>query len=248
MLLAFRFQTRRFSKFLTGEDHDGPKSLAWFNWNRISMFLLYAYRKTSNTLRWSCSSTDQLIISTILGHPRKLWTISFSYMDSFCVRTRTVFKVSLYTHITKTSLALLASMFFQPIWIIWTKLEEGHQRNMWASILDKKTFKCSLFIDIYKETRPCFSTDQNNWNNLGRWSLKEHLCQISFKSGQHFWTRRYTHISKTSSALLRPCFSTDLNNLNNLGRGSPICAISHAAATKVLHGNELFEQLWKRTT
>ena len=32
--------------------------------------------------------------------------------------------------------------------------------------------------------RPCFLTDQIYFNNLGRGSPKDHLCQIIFKSAQ----------------------------------------------------------------
>ena len=39
--------------------------------------------------------------------------------------------------------------------------------------------------------RPCFLTDRNNLNILGRESSKEHLCEIINKSGQWFLTRRF---------------------------------------------------------
>ena len=38
-------------------------------------------------------------------------------------------------------------------------------------------------------------TDQNNLNSLGRGSPKEHLCQIIFKSGHYFLTRRFFKFS-----------------------------------------------------
>ena len=75
--------------------------------------------------------------------------------------------------------------------------------------------------------RPCFLTNPNVLNNLGRGSPKEHFCKIILKSVQWFRTRRFLkvfyidYIGKISPAPWRPCFLTNPNGLNNLGRGSP---------------------------
>ena len=39
--------------------------------------------------------------------------------------------------------------------------------------------------------RPCFLTNPNGLNNLGRGSPKEHFCKIILKSVQWFLTRRF---------------------------------------------------------
>ena len=75
--------------------------------------------------------------------------------------------------------------------------------------------------------RPCFLTNPNGLNNLGRGSPKKHFCKIIWKLVQWFLTRRfflsflYRYIGKISPAPWRPCFLTNPNGLNNLGRGSP---------------------------
>ena len=43
--------------------------------------------------------------------------------------------------------------------------------------------------------RPCFLTNPNVLNNLGRGSPKEHFCKIIWKSVQWFWTRRFLKFS-----------------------------------------------------
>ena len=74
---------------------------------------------------------------------------------------------------------------------------------------------------------PCFLTNPNGLNNLGRGSPKEHFCKIILKSVQWFLTRRFLkvfyidYIGKVSPAPWRPCFLTNPNVLNYLGRGSP---------------------------
>ena len=42
---------------------------------------------------------------------------------------------------------------------------------------------------------PCFSTNPNGLNNLGRGSSKEHFCKIILKSVQWFQTRRFLEFS-----------------------------------------------------
>ena len=62
-------------------------------------------------------------------------------------------------------------------------------------VSDKKIFKV-FYIDNYigkispAPWRPCFLTNPNGLNNLGRRSPKEHFCKIILKSVQWFWTRR----------------------------------------------------------
>ena len=43
--------------------------------------------------------------------------------------------------------------------------------------------------------RPCFLTNPNGLNNLGRESPKEHFCKIIWKSVQWFQTRRFFKFS-----------------------------------------------------
>ena len=98
-------------------------------------------------------------------------------------------------------------------------------------VSDKKIFKV-FYTDIYigklspAPWRPCFLTNPNGLNNLGRESPKEHFCKIIWKSVQWFLTRNflsflYRYVGKISPAPWRPCFLMNPNGLNNLGRGSP---------------------------
>ena len=98
-------------------------------------------------------------------------------------------------------------------------------------VVSDKIFLSFLYRYIGKISpapwRPCFFTNPNGLNNLGRRSPKEHFCKIIWKSVQWFLTRRfflsflYRYIGKISPAPRRPCFLTNPNGLNNLGRGSP---------------------------
>ena len=99
-------------------------------------------------------------------------------------------------------------------------------------VSDKKIFKV-FYIDYIGKIspapwRPCFLTNPNVLNNLGRGSPKEHFCKIILKSVQWFRTRKkifkvfyIDYIGKISPAPWRPGFLTNPNVLNNLGRGSP---------------------------
>ena len=62
-------------------------------------------------------------------------------------------------------------------------------------VSDKKIFKLFHIDYIGKISpaswRPCFLTNPNGLNNLGRASPKEHFCKIILKSVQWFWTRRF---------------------------------------------------------
>ena len=89
----------------------------------------------------------------------------------------------------------------------------------------RRLLKLFLFINIRKTrhslTAICLA-DQNNLTNLGRRASKEHLCQIIFKLGFYFWTRRFLKfLLYTILGNIWPWFLTDQNHLNNLGRGSP---------------------------
>ena len=62
-------------------------------------------------------------------------------------------------------------------------------------VSDKKIFKV-FYIDYIGKIspalwRPCFLTNPNGLNNLGRGSPKEHFCKIIWKSVQWFLTRRF---------------------------------------------------------
>ena len=100
----------------------------------------------------------------------------------------------------------LAAMFFGRIQMAWTILVEDHQRNISAKLYvnrssgfwqeDFLSFLCSY---IGKKSsahwRPCFLTNPNSLNNLGRGSPKEHFCKIICKSVQWFLTRRFFKFS-----------------------------------------------------
>ena len=120
----------------------------------------------------------------------------------------------------------------------WTTLVEDHQRNISAKVYGNRSSGfwqednlSFLYRYIGKISpapwRPCFLTNPNGLNNLGRGSPKKTFCKIILKSVQWFLTRRFfkvfyiDNIGKISPAPLRPCFLTNSNGLNNLGRGSP---------------------------
>ena len=64
----------------------------------------------------------------------------------------------------------------------------------------KKIFKV-FYIDTYigkispTPWQPCFLTNPNGLNNLGRGSPKEHFCKIILKLVQWFRTRRFLKFS-----------------------------------------------------
>ena len=127
----------------------------------------------------------------------------------------------------------------------WIILVEDHQRNIsaklywkWSSGFWQKDFLSFPYRYIGKISpapwRPCFLTNPNGLNNLGRGSPKEHFCKIIWKSIQWFLTRRffkisirfflrflYRYLGKISPTPWRPYFLTNPNGLNNLGRESP---------------------------
>ena len=119
----------------------------------------------------------------------------------------------------------------------WTILVQNHQRNIsaklysnWSSGFWQEDFLSFLYRYIGKMSpaswRPCYLTNPNGLNNLGRESPKEHFFKIIWKSVQWFLTRRFfkfstRYIGKISPAPWRPCFLTNPNGLNNLCRGSP---------------------------
>ena len=96
--------------------------------------------------------------------------------------------------------------FFWQIQMAWTILVEDHQRNISAKLYgnlssgfwqeDFLSFLCSY---IGKKSSvhwpPCFLTNPNSLNNLGRGSPKEHFCKIKLKSVQWFLTRRFLKFS-----------------------------------------------------
>ena len=84
----------------------------------------------------------------------------------------------------------------------WTILVEDHQRNIslklywnWSSGFWQEDFLSFLYRYIGKISpapwQPCFLTNPNGLNNLGRGSPKEHFCKILLKSVQWFLTRRF---------------------------------------------------------
>ena len=98
-------------------------------------------------------------------------------------------------------------------------------------VSDKKIFLSFLYRYIGKISptpwRPCFLTNPNGLNNLGRGSPKEHFCKIILELGpvvsdkKIFKVFYIDNIGKISPAPWRPCFLTNPNGLNNLGRKSP---------------------------
>ena len=68
-----------------------------------------------------------------------------------------------------------------------------------TEVSDKKIFKVFYIDYIGKispaQWRPCFLTNVNSFNNLGKGSPKEHFCKIILKSVQSFLTRRFLKFS-----------------------------------------------------
>ena len=93
---------------------------------------------------------------------------------------------------------------------------------IWKSVqwfLTRKFLQFSIWI--YRETwRPCFMTNPNGLNNLGRGSSKEHFCNIILKSVQWFRTRRFFKFLVKKSIFSSCDLDMQwLNHLNNFERG-----------------------------
>ena len=97
-------------------------------------------------------------------------------------------------------------------------------------VSDKKIFKVFYIVNIGKISpapwRPCFLTNPNGLNKLGRGSPKKHFCKINGNrsSGfrqEDFLSFLYRYIWKISPAPWRPYLLTKPNGLNNLSRKSP---------------------------
>ena len=84
----------------------------------------------------------------------------------------------------------------------WTILVKDHQRNISAKLYrnrfsgfwqeDFESFLCRYIGKISPAPwRPCFLTNPNVLNNLGRGSPKEHFCKIILKLVQWFLTSRF---------------------------------------------------------
>ena len=112
----------------------------------------------------------------------------------------------LYRYIGKISPAPTGGYVFWRIQMAWTILVEDHQRNIFAKLYGNRSsgfwqkdflnFLCSYIGKISSaHWRPCFLTNPNSLNNLGRGSPKEHFCKIILKSVQWFLTRRFLKFS-----------------------------------------------------
>ena len=108
----------------------------------------------------------------------------------------------------------------------WYRITQGTflQNNIEIGpvVSDKKIFKV-FYIDYIGKISPapwwpCFLTNPNGLNNLGRGLPKKLFCKIILKSVQWFL---YRYIGKISPAPWRPCFLMNPNGLNNIGRGLP---------------------------
>ena len=81
----------------------------------------------------------------------------------------------------------------------WQRITEGTFLQNYIEIgpvvSDKKIFKVFYIDNMGKISpapwQPCFLTNPNGLNNLGRGSPKEHFCKIILKSVQWFLTRRF---------------------------------------------------------
>ena len=82
----------------------------------------------------------------------------------------------------------------------------GHQRNISAKLYGNRSsgfWQEDFFIFLYRYIgkispapwHPCFLTNPNGLNNLGRELPKEHFCKIIWKSVQWFLTRRFFKFS-----------------------------------------------------
>ena len=117
------------------------------------------------------------------------------------------FSSFLYRYIGKISPTPLAAIFFDESWWLeqpWKRVTKDtflpSYIEIGPSVSDKKIFKV-FYIDTYigkispAPWRPCFLTNPNGLNNLGKGSPKQHFCKIIWKSVQWFGTRWFLHFS-----------------------------------------------------
>ena len=120
------------------------------------------------------------------------WSIGFWQEDFLTF----LYRYILYTG--KISPAPPGAHVFWRIQIAWIILVEDTFLQNYIEIgpvvSDKKVFKV-FFIDYIGKIstapwRPCFLTNLNGLNNIGRGSPKEHFCKIILKLVQWFLTKR----------------------------------------------------------
>ena len=115
------------------------------------------------------------------------------------------FYIFLYRYIGKISPAPWRPFFWR-IQMARTILVEDHQRNISATLYGNRSSDFGqeyFYIFLYRYIgkispapwRPCFLTNPNGSNNLGRGSPKKHFCKIIWKSVQWFLTRRFLKFS-----------------------------------------------------
>ena len=127
-------------------------------------------------------------------------------------------------------------MFFWRIQTAWTILVEDHHRNISFKLypnLSSGYWQEAFLSFLYRYTgkispaawRPCFLTNPNGLNNLGRGYQRKISAKLYGNRSSGFWQEDfqsllYRYIVKISPAPWWPCFLTNLNGSNNLGRGS----------------------------
>ena len=120
--------------------------------------------------------------------------------------TRRVFLSFLYRYIGKISPAPWWPCFLtNPNGL--NNLDRGSPKEHFCKIILKSVqwFRTRRFLKVFyidyigkispAPWRPCFLTNPNVLNNLGRGSPKEHFCKIILKSVQWFRTRRFLKFS-----------------------------------------------------
>ena len=114
--------------------------------------------------------------------------------------TRIFFKFSIKIYRENKPRPLTAMFFDKSKWLeqSWYRITKGTFLQNYiairSAVSDKKIFLSFLYRYIGKISPapwlPCFFTNPNGLNNLGKGSPKEHFCKIIWKSVQWFLTRR----------------------------------------------------------
>ena len=115
--------------------------------------------------------------------------------------TRRFFKFSIKIYRENKPRPLAAMFFDKSKWLeqSWYRITKGTFLQNYIAIdpvvSDKKIFLSFLYRYIRKicpaPWRPCFLTNPNGLNNLGRGTPKEHFCKIIWKSVHWFLARRF---------------------------------------------------------
>ena len=211
------------------------KSVQWFLTRRFLKFSIKIYKENKPPPSWwPCFLTNPNGLNNLAtGSPKEHFCkIIWKSVQWFLTRRFLKFSIQIYS---ENKPPPPGGHVFWQIQMAWTILVQDLQRNISAKLYGNRSsgfaqdFSSFLYRYIGKISPapwwPCFLTNPNGLNNLGRGSPKEHFCKIILKSVQWFLTRRFLkvfyidYIGKISPTPWRPCFFTNPNVLNNLGIG-----------------------------